>query len=149
MTVRTTRTPRTMSMPACRAPATTAHRGRPRPSRCRAAAAAANGETDFDLVEASFIDAADGHPDPTSLLRLAGVPFTTTLDDGRTAHLLGYAIENAVEVGAVAPGFDGRPAAYHPVPASRIRNRRQLRFHYWTPRGEVALTLAAARRNAT
>lgn len=110
---------------------------------------AAGEEADFDLVEASFIDAADGHPDPTSLLRLAGVPFTAILDDGRTAHLLGYASETMVEVGAVAPGFDGRSATYHPVPAARVRSRRMLRFHYWTAQGEVAVTLAAARRLVT
>lgn len=108
-------------------------------------AMAAAVEPDFDLVEASFIDAARNHPDPTSFLRLVNVPFRAALADGRIGYLLGYLIEDVVEVGTVSPGFGGADVTYTVVPASRSRARRHLRFRYWTSRGELSLTLAEAR----
>jgi hypothetical protein len=102
-------------------------------------------EPDFDLVEASFVEALDDHSDPTSLLRLANVPFSGSLPDGRTAHLLEVKVETSVEVGSVAPGFDRQSCGYHPLPASRVHQHRHLRFRYWTTDGEVALSLAEAR----
>jgi hypothetical protein len=105
-------------------------------------------EPDFDLVEQSFIEAAGDHSDPTSLIRLANIAFTRALDDGRTAHLLGFTIEHSICVGAAIPGFAGQEASFHPLPASRVERRRRVVFHYWTAAGEVLLTLAEARRPA-
>lgn len=105
------------------------------------------GELDFDLVEQSFIEAADGHSDPTSLLRLAKVAFTRHLADGRHAHLLGFTVDNSVTVGSIAPGFSGQAASYHPIPAGRVERRKKLLFRYWTSTGEVALTLEEARES--
>ncbi len=102
-------------------------------------------DPDFDLVEASFIEAARDHSDPTSFLRLVGVPFRAKLPDERDCYLLGYLIEDVVEVGAISPGFGGSPATYNVVPARRTRSRRHLRFQYWTVQGEVRLSLAEAR----
>ena len=117
----------------------------PRRPRHSAADAAAT-EPDFDLVEQSFIEAVDGHSDPTSLIRLANIAFTRTLGDGRTGHLLGFTIEHSITVGAATPGFAGQEASFHPLPAARVERRRQVVFRYWTATGEVSLTLAEARR---
>ena len=103
-------------------------------------------EPDFDLVEQSFIEAVDGHSDPTSLIRLANIAFNRTLADGRTGHLLGFTIEHSISVGAATPGFAGQEASFHPLPAARVERRRQVVFRYWTTTGEVSLTLAEARR---
>ena len=108
-------------------------------------AAPGGGEPDFDLVERSFIEAADGHSDPTSLIRLANIAFTRVLADGRQAHLLGFTVESGVTVGSVTPGFAGQAATFHPIPAQRVERHKTLRFRYWTPAGEVALTLEQAR----
>jgi hypothetical protein len=118
------------------------------PPRPPDGAADPSAEPDFDLVEQSFIEAADGHSDPTSLIRLADIAYTRTLDDGRTGHLLGFTIEDSVTVGAATPGFAGQEASFHPLPAARVERRRQIVFRYWTATGEVSLSLAAARRPA-
>jgi hypothetical protein len=118
------------------------------PRRRGAPADDAAAEPDFDLVERSFIEAAVDHSDPTSLMRLANIAFTRTLEDGRTAHLLGVTIEHRIAVGAVTPGFAGQAASFHPLPAARVERRREVLFHYWTTAGEVRLTLAEARRPA-
>jgi hypothetical protein len=118
------------------------------PRRDREPAKGAPGEPDFDLVEQSFIEAAVDHSDPTSLLRLANIAFTRTLEDGRTAYLLGVTIEHRIEVGVVTPGFSGQAASFHPLPAAHVGRRRDVLFHYWTTAGEVLLTLSEARRPA-
>ena len=105
-------------------------------------------EPDFDLVEQSFIEAATDHSDPTSLMRLANVAFTRTLEDGRTAHLLGVTIEHRIAVGAVTQGFSGQAASFHPLPAARVERRREVLFHFWTTTGEFRLTLSEARRRS-
>lgn len=102
-------------------------------------------EPDFDLVERSFVDGAHNHPDPTSFLRLASVPFHARLLDGSDGYLLGYVIEDVVEVGAVMPTIGDGPANYNVVPASRLAKRRHLFFQYWTKKGEIRLSLAQAR----
>lgn len=102
-------------------------------------------EPDFDLVEKSFVDGAHNHPDPTSFLRLASVPFHARLADGNEGYLLGYVIEDVVEVGSVMPTIGDGPANYNVVPASRVAKRRHLYFQYWTKKGEVRLSLAQAR----
>jgi hypothetical protein len=45
-------------------------------------------EPDLDLVETAFLDAFPQCPDPTSFLRLAGVPFTGKGKDGVILSLL-------------------------------------------------------------
>jgi hypothetical protein len=93
-----------------------------------------------------FIEAVNGHSDPTSLIRLANIAFTRRLSDGRTGHLLGFTIEHSISVGAATPGFAGQEASFHPLPAARVERRRQVVFRYWTATGEVSLTLVEARR---
>ena len=101
---------------------------------------------DFDLVEAAFCRAADAADDPTSLLRLAGVPFVARDGEGRTLRLLRYQIHDATEVGTATPGFEAAGVVYQPLPASRVRRNRRLAFVYLGDAGERELSLAEARR---
>jgi hypothetical protein len=102
-------------------------------------------EPDFDLVEEAFCEAAQNASDPTSFLRLAGVPFVADLGGGKRMRLLSYSIANETEVGAVAPGFEAAEPVYHPLPASRVRKLRRLRFTYHTAEGVKEFSLSEVR----
>jgi hypothetical protein len=99
-------------------------------------------EPDFDLVENAFCAAAAEAGDPTSLLRLARVPFVADLGDGRLMRLLSFRIEAECEVGSATPGFETGDVVYHPLPASRVTRRRHLSFVYHTPDGLREFALA-------
>jgi hypothetical protein len=103
------------------------------------------GEPDLDLVENAFCEAALAASDPTSLLRLARIPFIAELADGTRIRLLSYSIEHEAEIGSVAPGFTAAEPVYHPIPASRVATHRRLRFRYHTAAGLRDFTLAELR----
>jgi hypothetical protein len=103
-----------------------------------------DGTPDFDLVEAAFCRAAETASDATSLLRLAKVPFIGIDAGGQVLRLLSYRIEQETEVGAIGPGFDAANVVYHPMPASRVRTIRRLKFLYHSGDGLRELGLAAA-----
>jgi hypothetical protein len=62
---------------------------------------------DLDLVEQEFYRSVLNSADPTSLLRLARVPFVADLGDGRLMRLLRVSLSDEIEVGAISPGFGG------------------------------------------
>jgi hypothetical protein len=111
----------------------------------RDATPAPTAEPDFDLVEEAFCDAAQTASDPTSFLRLAGVPFVADLGGGKRMRLLSYSIASETEVGAVAPGFEAAEPVYHPLPAARVRKLRRLRFTYHTAEGVKEFSLYEVR----
>jgi hypothetical protein len=83
--------------------------------------------------------------DPTSLLRLARVPFVADIGDGKLMRLVRVSVSDEIEVGAISAGYGGRDVVYHPVPASRVQRARSLRFVYHTPDGIRAFTYAEIR----
>jgi hypothetical protein len=102
-------------------------------------------EPDFDLVEQAFADTFPRAADPTSFLRLAGIPFTGRAADGRTLNLLRVECEEATDVGSVTPHLGGGSLAYAPLPARLVSRRRRLAFVYQADDGVARLTLAEAR----
>ena len=102
-------------------------------------------EPDFDLVEASFVEGFWAASDPTSFLRLAGVPFHGRDRDGRRLALLRVEQEQAADVAAVTPQLDGQGMRTDPLPASRVARRRRVRLVYLLGTEPVRLTLAEAR----
>jgi hypothetical protein len=100
---------------------------------------------DLDLVEQEFHRLALTSADPTSLLRLARVPFVADLGGGKLMRLLKVSVSDEIEVGAISPGYGGDDVVYHPVPASRVQHSRSLRFVYHTPDGIRAYTYAEIR----
>jgi hypothetical protein len=102
-------------------------------------------ERDLDLVEQEFYRSALASTDPTSLLRLARVPFVADIGDGKLMRLLSISISDEIAVGAISPGYGGGDGVYHPVPASRVEHVRNLRFVYHTPDGIRAFTYAEIR----
>jgi len=102
-------------------------------------------EPDFDLVEQAFADTFPRAADPTSFLRLAGIPFTGRTADGRTLNLLRVEFEEATDVGSVTPHLGGGSLAYAPLPAKLVSRRRRLAFVYQADDGVARLTLAEAR----
>ena len=102
-------------------------------------------EQDLDLVEQEFYRAALTSNDPTSLLRLARVPFVADIGGGQLMQLLRVSLSDEIEVGAISPGYGGSGVVYHPVPASRVQHSRGLRFVYHTPDGIRAFTYAEIR----
>jgi hypothetical protein len=102
-------------------------------------------DRDLDLVEQEFYRSALTSTDPTSLLRLAGVPFVVDIGDGKLMRLLSISVSDEIEVGAISPGYGGSDVVYHPVPASRVTHSRNLRFVYHTPDGIRAFTYAEIR----
>lgn len=102
-------------------------------------------ERDFDLVEASFVESFTRCTDPTSFLRLAGIPFSGTDANGRTLHLLRVEIEDLTDVGSAVPLLGGEGMRYDPLPARLISRRRRLHFAYHDGAQVVMLDFSAAR----
>ena len=102
-------------------------------------------EPDLDLVEQEFHRLALTSADPTSLLRLARVPFVADTGDGKLMRLLRVSVSDEIEVGVISPGCGCIDVVYHPVPASRVQHSRGLRFLYHTPDGIRAFTYAEIR----
>ena len=103
-------------------------------------------ERDLDLVEASFVEGFDRSSDPTSFLRLAGIPFVGVSGAGRRLHLLRVEIESLTDIGAVAPLLGGEGVRYDPLPARMVSQRRRLAFVYHDGRRLKRLDFAEARR---
>jgi hypothetical protein len=102
-------------------------------------------DRDLDLVEQEFYRSVSTSTDPTSLLRLARVPFVADIGDGKLMRLLSISVSDEIEVGAICPAYGGGDVVYHPVPASRVKHSRNLRFVYHTPDGIRAFTYAEIR----
>src|SRR5260370_3699242 len=99
-------------------------------------------ERDLDVVEQEVHLLVLSSTDPTSLLRLARVPFVADIGDGKLMRLLRVSVSDGIEVGAISPGYAGSDVVYLPVPASRVQRSRSLRFVYHTPDGIRAFTYA-------
>lgn len=102
-------------------------------------------EPDLDLVERAFVEAFPAAKDPTSFLRLAGVPFTGKAPDGKTLNLLRVETEATTDIGALTPHFGGASYRYDPLPAKMASQRTTLAFVYFDGAGLVRLPLAAAK----
>jgi hypothetical protein len=103
-------------------------------------------ERDLDLVESSFVEGFGRASDPTSFLRLAGIPFVGVDGAGRRLHLLRVEMESLTDVGAVAPLLGGEGMRYDPLPASMVSRRRRLAFVYHDGGTIQRLDFARARR---
>jgi hypothetical protein len=102
-------------------------------------------DRDLDLVEQEFWRSILNSADPTSLLRLARVPFVADIGGGKLMRLLSISVSDEIEVGAISAGYGGGDVVYHPVPASRAKHSRNLRFVYHTPDGIRAFAYAEIR----
>jgi hypothetical protein len=101
-------------------------------------------EPDLDLVETAFLEAFSRAPDPTSFLRLAGVPFAGRDGHGETLSLLRVEASQATDVGSVTPHLGGG-FRYDPLPAALTSRREALAFVYYGKEGVVRLSLAEAK----
>ena len=102
-------------------------------------------EPDLDLVETAFLEAFPRAPDPTSFLRLAGIPFVGRTADGRTLKLLRVEASQTTDVGSLTPHLGGQDFRYDPLPAAMTSRRETLAFAYHDGAAVVRLTLAEAR----
>ena len=87
-------------------------------------------EPDFDLVEQAFADSFPTAGDPTSFLRLAGIPFTGLDGNGNRLCLLRVEYNQATDVGTVTPHLGGQDFRYDPLPAKMTSRRERLAFVY-------------------
>jgi hypothetical protein len=110
-----------------------------------AAPASDQPEADFDLVEAAFAEGFATASDPTSFLRLAGIPFEGHDADGRRLCLLRVELNQVTDVGAVTPHLGGGSFRYDPLPARLVSRRRRLRFVYHDGAQLAPLNFAEAR----
>lgn len=102
-------------------------------------------EPDFDLVEAAFAEGFATTSDPTSFLRLAGVPFEAADAAGTRLCLLRVELEQMADMGTVTPHLGGGSFRYDPLPAKLVSRRRRLRLVYHDGKGLRRLTLGEAR----
>jgi len=100
---------------------------------------------DLDLVENAFVEGFQAASDPTSFLRLAGVPFDAVTPNGTRMTLLRVEQQRATDVGSVTPHFGGASFNYAPLPAKMTSRRETLSFMYFDGSGVMALTLGEAR----
>jgi hypothetical protein len=108
-------------------------------------------EPDLDLVETAFVDAFPRAPDPTSFLRLAGVPFTGERADGTTLHLLRVEVNHTTDMGTLTPHLGGGSHRYDPLPGKMTSQRQKLALVYFDGTGlaHLSLTEAKALKNLT
>ncbi len=111
----------------------------------QAAPESAPAEPDLDLVETAFLEAFPAAPDPTSFLRLAGVPFTGKGRDGVVLSLLRVEANAATDIGTLTPHLGGASFRYDPLPAAMTSRRKTLAFVYFDGGGLVRLSLAEAK----
>ena len=102
-------------------------------------------EPDLDLVETAFVEAFPRAVDPTSFLRLAGVPFVGETEDGKRLSLLRVEVNQTTDIGALTPHLGGVGHRYDPLPAKMTSRRERLALIYFDGSGVVALSLAEAK----
>lgn len=102
-------------------------------------------DKDLDLVETAFCEAFAVASDPTSFLRLAGVPFTGMTANGRTLNLLRVEHQKSVDIGSLTPHVGGGSFRYAPLPETLTSRRDHLRFMYFDGDGLVPLSLNEAK----
>ena len=68
-------------------------------------------EPDLDLVEAAFAEGFATASDPTSFLRLAGIPFVAGSQDGGRLGLLRVELDSVTDVGSLTPTLGGGASA--------------------------------------
>jgi len=100
---------------------------------------------DLDLVEQAFCEGFSAASDPTSFLRLAGVPFVGVGRDGQTLQLLRVEREEATDVGSITPHLGGGSFRYAPLPRRLTSRRETLQFVYLDGAATIRLTLEEAR----
>lgn len=106
----------------------------------------AGGETDVDLLEDAFIEAFPRATDPTSFLRLAGVPLSGQTADGRMCHLLRVEISQKTDIGSLSPYLGGAGHRYDPLPAKMVSRRRTATLVYVDDENSLHLSLTEARK---
>ncbi len=102
-------------------------------------------EPDVDLVEDAFVDAFPRAPDPTSFLRLSGVPFLGETADGKRLNLLRVEISQTTDVGTLTPHVGGVSHRYDPLPAKMTSRRQTLALAYFDGEAVLRLSLSEAR----
>lgn len=102
-------------------------------------------ELDLDLVEAAFVEGFERTPDPTSFLRLAGVPFVTDWR-GQQLELIRVEIESQTDVASITPHLGGSGHRVAPLPSGLVSKRRRLSLVYLGPTGQERLSLGDVRR---
>lgn len=102
-------------------------------------------ERDLDLVEKSFVEGFGAASDPTSFLRLSGIPFVGIDGSGRRLHLLRVEIADRTDVGSIVPLLGGQGVRYDPLPSQLASRRRDLAFIYHDGKSVVPLEFKQAR----
>jgi hypothetical protein len=102
-------------------------------------------EIDVDLVQDAFIASFPNAADPTSFLRLSGVPFMGETADGTTLHLLRVEIGQTTDIGTLTPHLGGTGHRYDPLPAKMASRRQTLALAYFDGSAIRRLSLAEAR----
>ncbi|MEO1264173.1 MAG: hypothetical protein AAFV26_00530 [Pseudomonadota bacterium] len=102
-------------------------------------------EKDLDLVAQAFAQGFAATDDPTSFLRLAGIPFEAKTADGKRIVLLRVEREQIADVGSVTPQVGGGDFRYAPLPARLAGRRDTLTFAYFDGDNVVRLDFVAAR----
>ncbi|MEN3793806.1 hypothetical protein [Fulvimarina sp. MAC3] len=102
-------------------------------------------ETDLDLVEKAFVEGFQAATDPTSFLRLAGIPFKARLTDGTELKLLRVSQERRVDMGSLTPHLGGQTFRYDPLPGAMVSKRDSLAFVYFDGASARELSFEEAR----
>jgi hypothetical protein len=108
----------------------------------------AAGEPDLDLVEQAFLEGFAAASDPTSFLRLAGVPFEEVDAAGKRLVLLRVETEGVTDVGSVTPHLGGGSFRYDVLPGRMTSRRGRLALVYFDGADLRPLSLEQAKNLA-
>jgi len=111
-----------------------------------ASSTSAADESDTDLIEEAFVEGFSRATDPTSFLRLAGIPLVGQSADGKRCCLLRVEISQKTDVGCLSPYLGGTGHRYDPLPAKMISKRQLLTLVYSDGDSALELSLNEARR---
>lgn len=100
---------------------------------------------DLDLIEKAFVEGFATTSDPTSFLRLAGVPFTGISEGGFRLNLLRVEQNASTDLGSLTPALGGSSFRYDPLPARMTSRRSDLHFVYHDGEKLVRLSLEDAK----
>lgn len=101
-------------------------------------------EADIDLVEKAFMEGFQQASDPTSFLRLSGIPFVARRGEAEL-KLLRVALATAADMASLTPHLGGGSFRYDPLPAAMVSKRTSLAFVYFDGTATVDLTFDEAR----
>lgn len=104
---------------------------------------------ELQVLARSFVEGFRQADDKTSYLRLAGIPFERSGEDGLAMKLVDASITSNWQIGTASPAFGSLELVYMPFPGELVAHRETMVFTYvsLSSRADVDLLTLLAERS--